>query len=187
MEQDISSVVRNLPSLPADIPIIVYKRRSCGDIHHYIDFKVRRGVVWQWLVFLKNESPAYSDIEISDIHLSQLPEDGFITNSLRHVVLEDDTNPMRGEGNQQNNGPDTSGSTGGSNGPIREEFMMRDPQSPDANENDSIINHLNGTTPEYPWPEWSNFLNDFETPSLQCRAFPWLFPFGKGMYTNALV
>ena len=104
--------------------------------------------------FLKRYSPAYADIEISANNLAQLPEDGYVTNDLREVVLNDDNTVMRGEGNQGLNGPDSSGASGDvddrNSDNVREEYLMRDPQAPANNDDTNIQNHLNGSTPEIP-------------------------------------
>ena len=51
MEQDITSVICTLPSLATDIPIIIFKRPTSGDISSYADFRVRCEVILTWLRF----------------------------------------------------------------------------------------------------------------------------------------
>ena len=110
LEQDISSVVNVLPSIPSNVPIIIYRRFNSSAHTQFTDFKVRRSVIKQWLQFLKAHSPAYADVVISNENLEQLPENGSIGDMLNCTEIDKDAvinNPVRNL-TEQELGPDAS-------------------------------------------------------------------------------
>ena len=77
--QDISTVARVLPRLPAEVPIVIIQKKNWqGETTR--DLKVRRAVVKLWLEFLKanNRLRAYRELQIDEERLNQLPLDGIL-------------------------------------------------------------------------------------------------------------
>ena len=87
--QDIADVCKMLPRLPQNCGIFKARSFHSNQADKYIDFKVRRGYVLQWLQFLKKWSFVYRDIEISSDNLNKLPIDGSIYNDLPFMTEED--------------------------------------------------------------------------------------------------
>ena len=83
------NVVRILPRVPHDEPIIIIKQAGTAFIPKR-DFIVRRHVVRAWLIWLKanNIAPIFANLEISEENLSVLPEYGEI-NDLRTIETEE--------------------------------------------------------------------------------------------------
>ena len=73
-----------LPRLPAEVDIIRVRRRGKDDTHK--DFRVRTHQVEEALCWLKDNNPAYSDIDSARIQ--NLPEDGELPN-LRTVEFSE--------------------------------------------------------------------------------------------------
>ena len=84
LEQYVQSIARVLPHLPSDLPLLTV-RKPCGTAGEHKDFRVRKSVVENALKYLKQNNPLYTDIEISEHNLSQLPEDGNIVAELRSI------------------------------------------------------------------------------------------------------
>lgn len=89
--QSVVSVYRKLPRIPEEMNIIILKPAAsftaaedaalARRFEH--THRVRRFVVLQWLSYLKNHSPAYTDIEIDPERLNALPEDASIFDRLQ--------------------------------------------------------------------------------------------------------
>jgi len=148
--QDLDHVIQTLPR--ADNNIVTYgKLRVDGRVSY---LRVRRGKVTKCLHYLRAHSPAYSDIQIDQAALSQLPEDGFVRPGF-HVEAAD----------QQ--GPD---------------FDSAVPQAPTYDAQQELVDQLHHRG-FFPFPTHSDHpVSEFGTPWLLSKSFPALFPDGKAEY-----
>jgi len=104
VSNDIMNVVRVLPRVAHDVPIIVIKQAGSRFIPNR-DFIVRQSVIRQWLLWLKanNRTPIFRDLEISEEHLSLLPENEEIT-GLQTIETEQEVDVSANMENAQNHG-----------------------------------------------------------------------------------
>ncbi|XP_061185109.1 uncharacterized protein LOC133193155 [Saccostrea echinata] len=72
-QQQINEPAQILPKLPSEINIPKVRRK--GKDESYKDYHVRRFIVQNALIWLKNNNPSYFDIIISNDRLNQLPFD----------------------------------------------------------------------------------------------------------------
>lgn len=80
--QDLSTIVTSLPRTPSSVEIIAVRRDG---VSGHLDFKVRRSKVLNALMYLKRHHRYYSDIEIDETVLSQLPENGNVASELQYI------------------------------------------------------------------------------------------------------
>ncbi|KAF4993680.1 hypothetical protein FDECE_13356 [Fusarium decemcellulare] len=78
---------RQLPLLPKDLDIIVLRPANQTTQPHMVSqfskqFRVRQRHIRTWLQFLRANHSGYRDIDISEGNLSQLPQDGDVTDQL---------------------------------------------------------------------------------------------------------
>jgi hypothetical protein len=90
-----AKVFDRLPLLPSHLDIIILKPPPSPDddpeaVNRQFrkDYKVRRAVVMQWLLFLTANHPGYSDILINTSTLNALPEDDYVDNQLTTIVRD---------------------------------------------------------------------------------------------------
>lgn len=71
--------------LPQEIPYFIVRKPNKASPTGYKDFKINKDHILQWLIFLKENNPHYShlDLEASKERLSQIPDD--ISQSLRSM------------------------------------------------------------------------------------------------------
>ena len=91
MEQDISDIVgaTTLPHRAEDLPCVIVRRVTESSPEGFMDFKVRRGHVYQWLYHLKQYNPYYKDVTLSMDNLNEYPVDGCVADRIRVVELAD--------------------------------------------------------------------------------------------------
>ena len=74
MPQDVTQFASSLPRLPSELDVIFVRKEGSNDSHR--DFKVRKSVVLNALMWLKENNKYYRSIDIDLAALNQLPEDG---------------------------------------------------------------------------------------------------------------
>lgn len=82
VEQDIQSLATTLPQTSSNLNILLVRRNGSNG---YKDFRVRRSKVLaalQWLIY---NNPFYRDVTIDTTEISNLPEDGDISQSIRFL------------------------------------------------------------------------------------------------------
>ena len=191
LPQDVQQLADVLPRCPKDLPVIVFTingKDNCSK-----DFIVRRKKVSDALYWLtgvnKDGEPnnfLYKDVRISKENLTQLPENGVLSNvpkvecevenngaSISHIKV--DSGPVEYDDNERVYNSDSEmGSFIPSNVSTRKEkqiiqdAFIKQPQSHD-------------------WTIGSEPLNEFNVQFLASLAFPTLFPDGKGDPTNSAV
>ena len=76
----------SLPRLPSELDVMIVRMKGSNNTHR--DFRVRRMVVQRALQWLKRNNKYYRNIDIDVSVLSQLPDDGDLTNKCG-VGIED--------------------------------------------------------------------------------------------------
>ena len=77
MPQDLSVFATSLPRLPSELDVMIVRKKGSNNTHR--DFRVRRMVVQRALQWLKRNNKYYRNIDIDVSVLSQLPDDGDLT------------------------------------------------------------------------------------------------------------
>ena len=86
MPQDLSVFATSLPRLPSELDVMIVRKKGSNNTHR--DFRVRKMVVQRALQWLKRNNKYYRNIDIDVSVLSQLPEDGDLTDKCG-VGIED--------------------------------------------------------------------------------------------------
>ena len=115
-----TNLLNCLPAAFEELPICFVVRIDNPNAPTHRDFKCRREVVRQWLLYLKQNSPMYKDLPIRWDRLQELPEDGNVSDRIQLIVVNPPSvRAPQAEGDQEEeeeqeleDGPDTSGATG---------------------------------------------------------------------------
>ena len=106
IEQDISSIAKQLPLMPDEIPCFLVRKSNQSSANGYRDFKINKDNILLWLKFLKKHNRFYSDLDlgIAEDRLEQIPidDDGSIQSSLRMMEEEEVEDAMSNETNADN-------------------------------------------------------------------------------------
>ena len=87
LPQNVKELAMSLPSYPKDLAVIIVKVK--GKDNTFRDVTVRKQKVHNALVWLINNNPHYSNLEINEDALSSLPENG-VPQDLMTVETDDD-------------------------------------------------------------------------------------------------
>ena len=151
MPQDLSVFATSLPRLPSELDVMIVRKKGSNNTHR--DFRVRRMVVQRALQWLKRNNKYYRTIDIDVSVLSQLPEDGDLTDKCG-VEIEDATEKHVPVVARKMTEKDT----------IRKSVHHRQPTE------DQVV----------PWPENGSVpIDEFKTEGYISCAFPTLFPTGE--------
>ena len=169
--QDIQDIADTLPRLPQDLPYVILKHPD----ERIIDktFQVRRQYLIDALKFLIQNSEDYKYIKISNENCHSYPEDDIIQNlpQINSTVLK-----------VPHEKPSTANpeSTIGSSSTIDMPFPIRN-----VVENMESAMEDSAQQPQHNWPKRSPCpVSEFIT-GFFSKAFPDLFPYGKGDITKA--
>lgn len=200
---DMVRELNSLPVAPAQLPMLVVRQEGVEGVREH---RVHRERVRTALIWLKHNNPYYSNIEIDEAVLQSLPEDGEIVD-LPSIVSEDahavvnhvvDENALgdetaggfrvneEDEQSIEGNAVDVGESAGG------EDFTYGYCPTipPQLTEDDRAADFMQRTRreepPVVPWPTRSAHpVSEYNTPGLYSKAFPVLFPDGRGDFSNA--
>lgn len=191
LPQDVQQLADVLPRCPKDLPVIVFTingKDNCSK-----DFIVWRKKVSDALYWLtgvnKDEEPnnfLYKDVRISKENLTQLPENGVLSNvpkvecevenngaTSSHIKI--DSGPVEYDDNERVYNSDSEMSS----------FI---PSNVSTKKEKQIIEDAFIKQPQsHDWTIGSEPLNEFNVQFLASLAFPTLFPDGKGDPTNSAV
>lgn len=158
--------------LPNDIrtlnTVILLNRETPSGL---TQFRVRAARVRRALIWLRANNQYYSDIQINEEILAELPADGDVSALIPRIAA-------REEAAENANEPMNNVIVGSCY-----------PNIPAVNVNEVIAQNINRIQPRQPqerieigdWPDLSQRpLDEFRTEGLICRAFPTLFPYGRG-------
>lgn len=170
--QDITEFTTSLPHSIDTISKYVFVRKNDGE--GYKDFIVNRDNVKAALTYLKSNNPWYRDITINENHLQCLPDNESIFQQIvssqekQHILFNLDS-----EDDDQNLSYDNIYESGA---PTVTFQCNRKAVNSVLN-----IQEQNHESCILPWPKLQSVpINEFTCDGYICRAFPTLFPTGKG-------
>ena len=180
-----------LPGLPVEVDIIRVRRQGRDDTHK--DFRVRRHHVEGGLRWLKDNNPAYGNIEIDNARLENLPEDGELPNLRTVEFFETERVDDQGPAPQQLDAGETDDDVltvsgivlpePGMNVQAHVEAAINEVVSAPREEVETENAQVRVEQPVIPWPTTdATPASEFTTPYFFTMAFPCLFPYGKGDY-----
>ena len=172
MPQDLSVFTTSLPRLPSELDVIIVRKKGSNNTH--CDFRVRRMVVQRALQWLKRNNKYYRNIDIDVSVLSQLPDDGDLTDKCG-VGIEDTAEKQEEE---ELPSEDTDPTDVATFIPVVARKMT---------EKETIrksVHHRQPTKDQIvPWPENGSVpIDEFKTEGYISCAFPTLFPTGEADY-----
>jgi hypothetical protein len=189
-----------LPRRIKDSPVMVPVRRSSPKLPKgHQEFKVRRQVITNWLLYLVLHHPENREVVIDFAELSTLPMDGDVVNRIKLVYEEDsEKEGSNDEGEEEEeeeeedeledeaHSPDQCSARGM---PLKENDLHGDyvvqPLQPVGNEEDEVKEFLIGTKDNsLPFPDVGESVSESKRPGLQSAVFPHLFPNGSGDFTR---
>ncbi len=165
LTQDVGQVARVLPRALNALDMVIFVKTVDGSAENdesvRKQFRVRRRVVHNWLVFLKANNPFYSHIEIDCSALELLPEDS--NGGLDHLSpLESDVEP--------------NGVTSGEISVCVIDGLNENCGNEIEAKRDTILQ----------WPQQSKeAIKEFKNPGIFAKCFPSIFPFGTGDPTSS--
>ncbi|KAF5578398.1 ATP-dependent DNA helicase PIF1 [Fusarium pseudoanthophilum] len=193
--KDVGQVYRQLPLLPRELDIIVLRPRNQTAQAHMIrqfrgQFRVRQGHIRQWLEFLRANHPGYREIVIDEEHLSQLPEDGDVSDQLITELID----PVEIEEFLQDDMDEASGDPNLWEAAAVPNFIaqerdltyLRTRLQGGRQTDDFPVEAAPGHEPQLEMPHIRNTpLNEFNrSQALLSLAFPTLYPTGEGDFVE---
>ncbi|KAG4268366.1 hypothetical protein FPRO04_12472 [Fusarium proliferatum] len=193
--KDVGQVYRQLPLLPRELDVIVLRPRNQSAQPHMIrqfrgQFRVRQGHIRQWLEFLRANHPGYREIVINEEHLSQLPQDGDVTDQLITELID----PVEIEEFLQDDIDEVSGDLNLWDAAAVPNFIaqerdltyLRTRLQGGHQTTDLPLESAPGHEPQLEMPHIrSTPLNEFNrSQALLSLAFPTLFPTGEGDFVE---
>jgi len=169
--QHVEQIATRLPNDIRSISTVILLNRDTP--HGMVQFRVRAARVRQALIWLKGNNQYYTDIIIDEENIANLPADGDVSHLLPNVHLDGLADEADINQDQANN---TLESSCFPNLPVLDAAQV-------------IDNNLRAAVAEQPnaeieggdWPALDNDpLNEFQSEGLICKAFPVLFPYGRG-------
>ena len=170
MPQDLSVFATSLPRLPSELDVMIVRKKGSNNTHR--DFRVRRMVVQRALQWLKRNNKYYRNIDIDVSVLSQLPDDGDLTDKCG-VGIEDTAEKQEEE--EELPSEDTDPADVATFIPVVARKMT---------EKETIrksVHHRQPTEDQIvPWPQNGSVpIDEFKTEGYISCAFPTLFPTGE--------
>lgn len=170
LPQDITTFATSLPRLPKELDILIVRKKGSDDSHR--DFKVRKGVVLNALLWLKQHNKYYRKIDIDYSSLNEIPEDGNLSDltGINSSCNNDDDGSLQADVDEQDH--------------EAESFVPMAAQK--FTEHDTVkisIQERQKKSPSntVPWPPRADSpVNEFVTEGYMSCAFPTLFPTGAG-------
>ena len=199
-EQDVKEFATALPRRVGNLPVSIIVRKSNPTFPSgYKDFKVDRAKIQFVLEYLNEVFPDTFEIDIAA--LNALPQNGSVQDQIP-VIEEDDISDINEDtaNNTNNNstnetatnndnandpstgeppqGPDHSGATGipeNERSEIEQDYIAQPVQQP------VDVEQVLRQTLNMSWPQQGTApISDYNTPGIQSKAFPLLFPRGDG-------
>jgi hypothetical protein len=213
VEQDVTTFITQLPPMVENMPHIYVRKETGGgtdQMPNCKDFKVCRNVVLLALQVLKQTNPReYGEVEIHMASLESLPENGSVFDRIPQMEQEAFDQMLsqqqhapaqpnaaaapvpaqeEEEAQQQELGPEQGGATGehpedATTDQLQNEYIGQ-PIQPTGTVENALNTFLGTTKNPVAWPIQGELLSDYNTPFLQSRCFPHLFPYGTGDATN---
>ena len=181
LPQNVKELATSLPRYSKELSVIIVKVK--GRDNTFKDVTVRKQTVHNALLWLIQNNPHYSELQINEHALNSLPENG-VPSNLMTVETEDDI--VSDDNSSPDLGPPTDNPS--------EDIVYNDLTDMSSflpvgeqqqQEIEAVRNQLSENEP-MPWPTVENEpLNEYQISYLATMAFPTLFPDGKGDPTNS--
>ncbi len=170
LPQDITAFATSLPRIPKELDILIVRKKGSDNSHR--DFKVRRAVVLNALLWLKQHNKYYRKVNIDYTALNELPEDGHLSNhsGIKSSTCNEEDGALLKNHDEQDY--DT------------ESFIPM--AAPKLTELDTVKHSIQEKQKKMPsttvsWPPLADApVNEFVTEGYMSCAFPTLFPTGAG-------
>ena len=171
LPQNIQQFLKKLPAPIASLPILIIKR--VGAENTTAEFRVRRQKVLSALLWLKHNNSFYHDIDIDQVTIASLPQDGIPT-ELQQIDTDGDEDSVPA----LPQGPPLDTYTDNGKAEICQTNSFLPMPQGVQREEDSIRQSIAGSN-ILDWPELGQSgINEFCTEGLATQVFPTLFPFG---------
>ena len=155
MPQDLTAFATSLPRLPSELDVMIVRKKGSNNTHR--DFRVRRMVV---------QRAYYRNISLNAFALSQLPEDGDLTDQCGVGI--DDTMER-----DEDEGPPAGAAE-------EEEDVVARKMTEKETIRKSVHHKQQNKDQIVPWPENVSVpIDEFKTEGYISGAFPTLFPTGE--------
>ena len=186
--QEINEPAKIFPRLPNEVSIIKVRKRGKNDSSK--DFRVRRFHVQNALIWLKENNPAYFDIEVSQDRLNKLPLDGEC-DDIPNVEFNENAHHTKdlGPAPEQVDPGETDSVSHSS-------VLLPDAPVTIQNQIENVVKSVLGSAAEVsvnrqgtctiPWPTRDNSpVSEYTTTNFFTLAFPALFPYGSAdLFSN---
>ena len=173
MPQDLTAFATSLPRLPSELDVMIVRKKGSNNTHR--DFRLRRMVVQHAFQWLKRNNKYYRNISLNTFALSQLPEDGDLTDQCGVGIddtmeREEEEGPPAATGEEEEDPTDVVTFI-----PVvarkmtEKETIRKSVHHKQQNENQIVLWPENGSVP----------IDEFKTEGYISGAFPTLFPTGE--------
>ena len=190
--QDIHSLCTILPRLPSDVTLVnvVKSFRDKQNVPHKLTFRIRKQKVLAALRWLVKYNTEYSNITIKESNLEWMSEEEEdLPQPVTNDADESEQSDSEAESTSQycniHDDPDPAIVTPPVYGYLQTPSQRHNPQQKNKQTTDILqqahdINISKTTNVDFPYISESP-INEFDvTEKLFCKAFPWLFPGGRG-------
>ena len=179
--QNVQTLATRLPRNPSDLDLVIVRKPGLGNTHR--DFKVNKRRVIAALKWLKENNDDYRSIEIDADAV--LPDDG-VPDNLLYCNENENENLAKFVNENAEEIVDTEGPTVGPTVDTISSSTVIPESVEQEREVDGIRKLIEDTKLSVtPWPaRGEQPVNDFNTVRLFSKAFPTLFPTGKGDPTD---
>lgn len=185
--QNVTEFASKLPHTLSSLSKVFIVRRTSSTTEYQRDFVVSKSRVYRCLAWLKQNNKFYSDIQIDETRLAELPDSE--TNALQYLETAEDGSE------QEIISPPTNENRQSREYLIEEvqsEFVREQNIVDEVNrdtiqdlENVVAANHPNREAEVIPWPEIeSSPVNEYKTPGYVACAFVSLFPSGRADFLD---
>ena len=173
MPQDLTAFATSLPRLPSELDVMIVRKKGSNNTHR--DFRVRRMVVQHAFQWLKQNNKYYRNISLNTFALSQLPEDGDLTDQCGVGIddtmeRDEEEGPPAAAAEEEEDPTDVATFIPVVARKMTEKETIRKSVHHKQQNKDQIV----------PWPENGSVpIDEFKTEGYISGAFPTLFPTGE--------
>ena len=173
MPQDLTAFATSLPRLPSELDVMIVRKKGSNNTHQ--DFRVRRMVVQHAFQWLKRNNKYYRNISLNTFALSQLPEDGDLTDQCGVGIddtmeRDEEEGPPAAAAEEEEDPTDVATFIPVVARKMTEKETIRKSVHHKQQNKDQIV----------PWPENGSVpIDEFKTEGYISGAFPTLFPTGE--------
>jgi hypothetical protein len=180
LPQNVKELATSLPRYPKELSVIIVKAKGKNDT--FKDVTVRKQKVHEALLWLIQNNPYYSDLQVNEDALNLLPENGVPPDLM---TVETDDNII----SDDNCSPDVGPPDNPTENIVYNDSTEMSSFLPVGEQQQQEIEAVRYQLTENDPMQWSSVenepLNEYQISHLATMAFPTLFPDGKGDPTNS--